>query len=240
MLKEKEVKVIENAKFIVSNVSGNVGKSEACRWLLGPRVKNAEMISIESINSNGTGEAMDASRFDEIMERVMLADAAVVDVGSADFKEFMVRMVQLRGSHEDIDYFVLPVVPDQKQQLDTVKTIRLLRAMGVEPERIRVAFNMVAPGDDVRRIFGTVFTEAENATINPDVKIEHSPFYQAFKASGLTVAQLLSDTEDYRTKMKEEGIDPKVKKLYFDLWKLKGYFQGTAANLDRAFEALVA
>lgn len=237
------MKVIENAKIIVSNISGNTGKSEVSRHLIGPRVKNAEMISIESINTNGTGEAMDASRFDEVMERVMLADAAVVDVGSADFKEFMMRMVQMHGSHQDIDYFVIPVIAEQKQQVDTVRTIGLLRKMGVEPERIRIVFNMINAGDDVQRIFSTVFAEAGNAVVNPNVAIQYSPFFQAFKSSGLTLEQLMNDTEDYGAKIKEiklAGGDEKLMKLNFGMYKLKMYFAGTAANLDLAFESLVA
>ena len=52
-------------------------------------------------------------------------------------------MRRYRGSHEDFDGFVVPTVRDQKQQLDTVRTIKALGEMGVAPNRIRVAFNRV-------------------------------------------------------------------------------------------------
>lgn len=236
----RKMNIIERGRFVVSNIASNVGKSEISRHLLAPRVQNAQLISVESLNTNGSGEEMDASRFDEIMELVLLSDAAVVDVGSADFREFMIRMVQLHGSHETIDFFVLPVIAAHKQQIETVKTIKLLRAMGVERERIRIVFNMTEPGEEVARTFAVVFSEEGNATLNPRCKIEQSPFFDLFKTAGMTVEQLANDGEDYWEKMKSPGLESELKKLYFSLWRLKGYFNGASANLNNTFEALIA
>ena len=230
---------IDNTKIVTSNISGNVGKSEACRHLIAPRITDAELISIESINSNGSGVAMEAEQFSEIMRTVMMSDSAVVDVGSADFKEFMTRMVQQAGSHEDIDFFVLPVVADKKQQTDTVKTIQLLRAMGVEPEKIRILFNKVRPTDHLERVFDIVCAHSDDCVINFDAKIELSPYFEKFKVSGLTVEQLNNDDEDYRAKMKAEK-NPETKEVYYAMWELKGLHKTAVQNLDRAFSALIA
>ncbi len=46
-------------KVVVMNFSGNVGKSIIAQHLLQPRIENAKLISVESINSNGiNGETM--------------------------------------------------------------------------------------------------------------------------------------------------------------------------------------
>jgi len=238
--RSRKMKVVENGKFVVSNIASDVGKSEISRHLLSPRLKDPLLIGIESLNTNGHGVLMDVSRFDEIMERVMLSDAAVVDVGSSDFREFMTRMAQLHGSHEGFDCFVLPVIAASKQQIETVKTIKLLRAMGVERERIRVVFNKTKPGEEVARTFSVVFSEEDNAMLEPDCKIDLSPFFEMFKNAGMTVEQLANDGEDYRDKMRLPGLDPELKKLYFSMWQLKGYFHGASANLNCVFEALIA
>ena len=55
-------------KIVVMNFSGNVGKSVIAQHLLQPRIKEAQLISVESINSNGiNGETMRGSKFTQIM-----------------------------------------------------------------------------------------------------------------------------------------------------------------------------
>ena len=54
-------------KVAVINFSGNVGKSTVARHLLAPRLNNAEVIPVESINSDGTDEtAIRGKQFGEL------------------------------------------------------------------------------------------------------------------------------------------------------------------------------
>ncbi len=107
-------------KVAVVNFSGNTGKSTISKHLLLPRIKDAELITVEPINADeGDGEKVRGKQFGALMEQLMLIDAAVVDVGSSNVEDFMKLMMQYRGSHEDIDFFVVPAVKDSKQIKDT-------------------------------------------------------------------------------------------------------------------------
>ena len=56
-------------KTIVMNFSGNVGKSTVARHLLSPRMNNARIIPVESINSDGTqDEAMRGKEYGNLLE----------------------------------------------------------------------------------------------------------------------------------------------------------------------------
>ena len=56
-------------KIAVINFSGNVGKSTIARHLLLPRIAGAELIAVESINSDESqGQALRGKQFGELQE----------------------------------------------------------------------------------------------------------------------------------------------------------------------------
>ena len=62
-------------KIAVINFSGNVGKSTVARHLLAPRMNNAQVIAVESLNSDGTeGEAIKGKQFGQLSEALALLD----------------------------------------------------------------------------------------------------------------------------------------------------------------------
>jgi len=145
-------------KIAVMNFSGNVGKSTIARHLLAPRIPGAEVIAIETINSDGTDEdALKGKQFGELQDAMQLMDAAVVDIGASNVEDVVALMRQYRRSHEDFDYFVVPTVPEKKQQRDTISTVNALAELGVPAKRIRLVFNQVEPGDDPARVFSALY-----------------------------------------------------------------------------------
>src|SRR5699024_3161 len=112
-------------KIAIMNFSGNVGKSTIAKHLLLPRMKGAELISVETINADeNDGESVKGREFGALSEQLMLTDEAVIDVGSSNVEEFIRLMDQYKGSHEDVDFFLIPVVKDSKQMRDSISTIR--------------------------------------------------------------------------------------------------------------------
>ena len=88
----------------VINFSGNVGKSTVARHLLAPRMNDARIIAVESINSDGTeDDAIRGKQFGELSEALSVLDDVVVDIGASNVEEFIGRMKQYRGSHDDFD-----------------------------------------------------------------------------------------------------------------------------------------
>jgi hypothetical protein len=135
-------------KVAVINFSGNVGKTTVSRHLLLPRIAGAELISVESLNADGNqGQHLRGRQFAELQEYMQTVNSLVVDIGASNVEELMALMRRYRGSHEDFDYFVVPTVPDLKQQEDTMATLSELSRSGISPSRLRLVFNMV---DDVR------------------------------------------------------------------------------------------
>ncbi len=106
----------------VINFSGNVGKSTLARHLLAPRL-NTDLITVETINADEGGESIKASQYDELQGHLLTNDVAVIDIGASNIEAFIHAMTQYRRSHEDFDYFVVPVVKESKQQKDTIATI---------------------------------------------------------------------------------------------------------------------
>uniref|UniRef100_A0A808FMW8 Plasmid stabilization protein n=1 Tax=Xanthomonas citri pv. phaseoli var. fuscans TaxID=473423 RepID=A0A808FMW8_XANCI len=123
-------------KIAVINFSGNTGKSTVSKHLLYPRLKDAEYIAVESINADegegeGEGDSVRGKQFGALQEQLLVIDSAVIDVGSSNVEDFVKLMRQYRGSHEDMDLFVIPAVKEAKQIKDTIATIQALAAMGV-------------------------------------------------------------------------------------------------------------
>jgi hypothetical protein len=98
----------------VINFSGNVGKSTIARHLLAPRIRDAKVIAIESINADDgaqeTDEKLRGRQFSELQARLLSGDNVVVDVGASNVESFVALMSEFDGSHDDFDLFVVPVV----------------------------------------------------------------------------------------------------------------------------------
>ena len=158
----------------VLNFSGNVGKSTVARHLLAPRMGNARVIAVESINSDeGDSEAVRGRQFGDLMEAIAVEDGnVVVDVGASNVEEFLGQMKQYRGSHEDIDFFVVPVVPKNKQIRDTISTITALaEEVGEWNEMIAATFGAIS---DVLKASGSSAELVSPITAYPD--FEHLEF----------------------------------------------------------------
>ena len=147
-------------KVAVISFSGNVGKTTIARHLLAPRMPGAKVVSIESINAGdaGTmsGHVIRGRQFAELQEYLQVIDDVVVDIGASNVEELLALMHRYRGSHEDLDYFIVPTVPAGKQQQDTVATLAELSRLGIPADKVRLVFNMVEDGTDLERVFDPV------------------------------------------------------------------------------------
>jgi hypothetical protein len=95
---------------------------------------------------------------------------------------------------------VVPTVPGRKQQQDTVATLLELARIGVSPERVRLVFNMVEDIPVPQAFAPLLGFVAERRTAQADTrcKLGTNELYQRLKVSGLTLAELLDDTTDYK------------------------------------------
>lgn len=229
-------------KIAVINFSGNVGKSTVARHLLAPRLKNAQVIAVESINSDGSqDEAIRGKQFGELLEALAMIDDAVVDIGASNVEDFINLMKQYRGSHEDFDFYVVPTVSKNKQQRDTVSTIEALAAIGIPGRKIRLVFNMVEMSEAPAHAFSGLFdyhASAKNFTLKPEAVIHVNDIYGKLKGSEQDIAEILGDPADLKERLKA-ATDSDEKLRISRLIGIKRLAAGVTEELDAVFKVLL-
>lgn len=230
-------------KVAVINFSGNVGKSTVARHLLAPRMNNANIIAIETINNDDAqAEAtLKGKDFGQLQDALAILDDAIVDVGASNVEDFVKLMKQYRGSHEDFDYFVVPVVPAKKQQSDTISTIDALASLGVPPQKIRVVFNMLEIDAEAEQVFSGLieYSKAEKlCTIRPAAVIHQNEIFGKLKdLDGKGIKDILSDPTDWTAKL-QEAKSPEEKLQFARMRAVKRLAIGVDEELDAVFKNL--
>jgi len=234
-------------KIGVLNFSGNVGKSVIANHLLLPRMNGAKLIEVETSNAGAfdhqENTRFKGKQFESVIEEMMLHDSVVVDIGASNLEDLLKFMNTMAGSHEDFDLFVVPVTPDKKQQIDTIKTINSLSKLGVSSDKIRVVFNKLDLDDvsDVQSIFSTLFAVQfadKNFTICRDAVLIDNPVYDRLRYLRKTVTEMAHDKTDY-TAMRRMAADADGKEEANKLLTAQRLSRSAKVNLDSAFEALI-
>lgn len=127
-------------KIAMVSYTGGAGKTTIAAQMLAPRMNGAEIYAIESVNETAAGlglevDQMAAKKFRDLHKKLVLSNDAIIDVGNGSLEQFLSGMVQIDESHNEIDYFVIPVESDTKGQKETIKTIMALAEIGIEPEK---------------------------------------------------------------------------------------------------------
>ena len=228
-------------KTIVMNFSGNVGKSTVARHLLSPRMNNARIIPVESINSDGTqDEAMRGKQYGDLLELMSVMEDVVVDVGASNVEDFVALMKKYDGSHEDFDYFVIPTVKNTKQQNDTISTIEALHEIGIPAKSIRLVFNMVDDADNIQKSFDRLFkyhASSKNFMLRPDAVIHENEIFLKLKNSAESISDILSDPTDLKALLKAES-DPEEKMNIAAKIGIKRLASGVTKELDGVYKSL--
>lgn len=232
-------------KIAVLNFSGNVGKTTVAAHLLHPRMGNAPIFSIESINAGADADGLDVEKmkgkkFGELVDELMPMETAIVDVGASNVEDFLMLMQQFHGSHEEFDFFVVPVVKEKKQQGDTVNTIRALQNIGIERKRIRLVFNKVETddllSDDFNAFFGLAETE-KSFVLRPEAVIYSNEVFERLKVVGKSLGDITADKTDYRAQLRQ-AKDESEKEMCIRMVALKRLAITANKNLDEVFKAL--
>lgn len=233
-------------KFAVINFSGNVGKSTVAHHLLAPRLEGAEVISIESINADGTEKAaLRGKEFDELQEQMMARRNVVVDVGASNVEDFVALMQRYQGSHEDFDCFVVPTVPVVKQQVDTIATLKELHDVGVASSKIRLLFNGVDSKSDIQKVFKRIFDHHRTYggyVLNAEAVVYENPIFEKIKGFNTTILGLRDDPTDYvalNARAMEEDAPEEQRAHIRQMVALKRLANRAATELDTVFKVLV-
>lgn len=229
----------------ILNWTGTVGKTTLAAHLLAPRMDNAPIFAIESINETAASlgidvEKMKGNKFRELFKKIMLEDNAIIDVGASNIEEFMSNMVKFDDSHEEIDYFVVPVTNGTKEQKETISMVDALAQIGVPASKIRVVFNRV--NADVSEEFPYVlgFCKKEKSFIaNPKCAIWETELFDALSVKGLTIDTILNDPTDYKAMIRtNREASEKERNKWADMHGLKALSKSVKRNLDEVYDSL--
>lgn len=234
-------------KIATINFSGNVGKSLCSGQLLKPRLPKSKVFSIETINSGLKADGVKAnnvavSKFGDLLSDIMIAENAIIDIGSSNVEEFMLLLEQYDSSHEEIDCFLIPTVSELKAQIDTVNTIDALAKLGVEPDRIKLVFNKVKlkEKDEIESNFLALFNlhkSEKSFVLNHSAVIFLNEIFQVTKLLGKSVDAILNDKTDYRALFSAA----KTQAEKHECTQMIGYqrlAKTASANLDQVFDEL--
>ncbi|HDL7537477.1 StbB family protein [Yersinia ruckeri] len=228
-------------KIAVVNNSGNVGKSTICDVLLKPRIEGAEVIRVESINFDGNDEEkISAREFNDILKKIDVSDSAIIDVGSSNIETFINQMEAYKDSQEDIDYFLIPVTPHHKQQIDSVATVGNLIDLGVDADRIKFVFNQVEKAIPLERQFSDFFSgikSFKNIKIKKHAVVYDTPVFSFLNKSGRGFEEVLHDDRDFRTLLRQTESKEDREKIS-DAKSIKRIVTGLNEELDVAFSNL--
>ena len=232
-------------KVVVMNFSGNVGKTTVAGHLLKPRMGNAPIFSIESINVDASADGLDVEKmkgkkYGDLVQELMKLDDAIIDVGASNVEEFIKLMQQYDSSHEEFDYFVIPVVKEKKQQADTINTIQALKRLGISKNKIRVVFNKAEVDDDIEVEFESIIGYAKKDkgfVANPKAVIHANEVFERLKSVGKSLGDITADETDYRAKLRV-AKDEDEKDHCVRMVALKRLGVTANKNLDAAFSAI--
>jgi MinD-like ATPase involved in chromosome partitioning or flagellar assembly len=200
-------------KTCVLNLSGNVGKSTLAVHLLAAFAPSSKIISVESINASNVDdvEALDveelsASRFKEIFREIMLNDEVIVDVGASNVAAFMTEMTRFKSAVGEFDLVLVPTVPADKQQRDTIATIDWLHMLGIDGKKVRVLFNQYATEglEPIELVYAQVagysVTDGKGkAVFEPHAVVMRNEVYELARARKKTIMELARDATDWKT-----------------------------------------
>jgi hypothetical protein len=228
-------------KTAVINFSGNVGKTTIARHLLAPRMKGAEIISIESSNADEQeADALRGKDFAHLQQYMLASDDLIVDIGASNVEDLLKLMAKFKGSHEDFDYYLVPCVPDIKQQKDTANTVSQLATMGVPASKIKIILNRVDDSEDPGNQFASLmeFVAVKKvATIELKAHLTNNEIYQRLKQDGRSITALSADNTDYKKLIAAESEHSK-KMVLADKLAVKRLADGVLPELDACYAAL--
>lgn len=233
-------------KILVASRSGNVGKSTLARHLLAPRLGNAPIVPVESINSDESDtDTVRGKQFAQIQDLLLTVESAVIDLGASNYEDFFNLMKTYTGSHEDFDLFVVPTVPDSKQERDTVMTIRQLADFGVPANKIVVVFNKIENPADLDtgfQLLNAYHEEQRAFTLRRDAVVYDNPIYATLRTMNppRSIAEIRDDATDYKAALADaiKKGDTETSARIKELIAIKRLAAGVSDQLDAAFKAI--
>lgn len=235
-------------KIVVAGISGNVGKSTLSAHMLVPRMANAKLLIVESINQDtqdlvGSSSKIRGEEFKKIYMELVVNEDIVVDVGASNAEAFFEGLASFSKGYDEVDFFVIPVVPGAKEQAESVKTARMLAAMGVEKNKIRIVFNRVKRSveDEFPELLNAA-TEFDCFIANPKCMVFENDIYEDLADLSLPLSEACemacNDLEKLKRDLRSAASDSIRFAYAMRRLNVAKKAVNTLMQLDLAFEVL--
>jgi len=221
-------------------INSNVGKTPLARHLFARKL-GTEVFSVESLNADGDeNNIIKGKDFLVLQDELLKSENMVIDVGASNVEDFLSMMKKFEGANEDIDLFVVPVVPARKQQTDTIGTLIELLELDIPKSSLRVVLNQAAEEDDYQKIFRPIidFCDENDVSYSKSVVVENE-LYDMLKNSDDTIDNLLEDKTDYKAAIADSD-DAGEKQMFARKIAKKRLAKGVGKQLDKVYESVVA
>lgn len=233
-------------RIAVVSYTGFAGKTTAAAQLLAPRIPDAKIFAVETINETAGDMGLDVeqlrgAKFSQLFRQLLREPAAIVDVGGSNVEDFIDEMVKHEDSHEEFDYFVVPVVPSGRAQKECLQTVNALSSAGVPADKIRILFNKVDSSveEEFAPVLGYAHT-AKTCIADPKAAIYENEIFDMLSQKKLTISALLEDTTDYRAALKAlpRGTEETKAEHYANMHVMQSRAKPVKRQLDAVFDVL--
>lgn len=232
-------------KIAFLNFYGKVGKSTLCNTFAFPRMPDATVIRVETLNDSGVSGAtkeihLKGNELGKLETELAKTNSAIVDIGASNVEKFILALTGQFESHYALDCFVVPVKANIKSQIEmgeAMKTIMALSEMGIEPERIKVIFNMLPVEANVEEECKQLIAMHKKKpifTLDLRAAIHESEAFAALSLTKKAYVEMLADPTNYRQEMNKIPLENERERT--EMVKFIRA-QGTVKMIDREMQA---
>jgi hypothetical protein len=181
-------------RIVVTNFSGNVGKTTIYKHMLLPLL-SAKGHEIEGLNSGDSADnaVSKIKAIKELFGTISMYPEdtnVVIDIGSSMIQSTLKILDELEDFRDSIDFWIIPAISSEKQKIDTVNTVLALREMGIEAEKIVIILNKIEDEEEIDSDFASIL-ELKRHNISVIAGLLSSEIYEELKK--------MSDTPDIFT-----------------------------------------
>lgn len=234
-------------RIAIVNLGGNQGKTTLAVNLFAPRMPEAKIIAVETINAAGGDlgaevEQMRGEQFSRIYAQLVAADDLILDVGASNIEPFLAGLEDFEDGHDEVDLFVIPATPAKKERTEAMKTAALLADLGVSGDKIAFVFNRCK---DVEHEFADVLRFAEKSGVaraNPEAFVPDSDLFTLLADKKINIVQALADETDWKAQLKaaSKAGDKKGFEKAADMVAIQKTSKALDRQLQHVFELLTA
>ena len=230
-------------KISIINYSGTVGKTTLAVNLFQPRMNDAQIISVESVNESvkewgAESEKLRGSQFKEIFSRIIMLEDVIVDVGSSNVESFLDGMLKYEGSNLEFDFYIIPVTPGTKTQKEALSMLLTLTKYEIPNEKIKLIYNRVER--DVENEFPIIkkfVIENPFWEFNNNHAVMENELFDLLSTKKMSISQLVSEETDYRQELRNlpNDADKAEYKRLIDLYTMSRLSLSVNRNLNNVF-----